>query len=750
MYYLCYVYLPIYNELTHRMRRATTIIAILLLAVASLNAQSPRVVLKSIVEGDKERAIERLEKINIKTRNEMPEMCLLAEAALLCMSDQDLSNMMRGYEKYATHLDEILTSENLDKVFKGSDISLEEVTQRIESNSYDAVKADNKEETWRKYLDLATKGLHKDLEEIKQHLENVVHENVLKQRSVEVCDKFIAEFPESKYLGAINKHRTKILYDNAMSSSNEEILEQFIAEYPTYERLIDVTTRLMEMRYKRIVRSENIEQMRWFIDLYPNYKEVSRLKQTMANIEYPTLEDSKEALEAFVAYYPNVRQASEAKSRINIFRIIEECNIGEIFRYIKQHGYEPSYTRMQRAIFEKHGHLILTDDINRVALVRFCDSEGKVGYLNLEGRVVVAAQYEYRGYIGMGIPSDKSKDVFECLSDRGLAIVIKDGKYGAINSRGDVVIPTQYKDIAFLNSEVACVVSTESGNGGQWQNTTYVCTTYDYKGTKLEDERRYEIGYGIATFNNWDTTWFNTNVNIKDSLDEWEKSIYVNGKYIGTAYGGFHTLTPNYRWFQAKNDEKINVIARNGTVVTLNFRSYDIEIIFDNVIMAESISSGNRCVIDLDKQSIISKDKFRQMYPMSNNMILVQYVDNSFGFVNRSLSAAITDRYDRAYSFSCGTAAVIKGGVGYLINSEGKQVSATYDDIAPLAGHKGLYKVSKNGKCGIIDGNDDIIVAIEHEPAKTGHYTNDKLSSIHSIAGVIEWANGVKTTIFER
>lgn len=738
--------MPIYNELTDKMKRATTIIATILLAITSVEAQSPRVVIRSIIDGENLKAIEKLEKINIKTRNEMPEMCILAEAAVLCMADQELDNMMRGYEMFVTHREAISNSEHLDKIFKGNDTTLEEVAERIETNSYEAVKADNKEDTWRKYLTHATKGEHKAIEEIKLQLELVAHENVLKQRSVEACDKFITEFPESKHVEAIKKHRAKILYDKAMNSSSEEILEQFIAEFPNYERLSDVTTRLMDLRYKRISRSENIEQMRWFVDLYPNYKEISRLKQVMANIEYPTLNDSKEALEAFVSYYPNVRQAGEAKSRLNVFRIIEECNIGEIFRYIKQHGYEPSYTRMQRAIFEKHGHLILTDDISKVSLIRFCNNEGKVGYLNLEGRVVVAAEYEYRGYIGMGIPSSNSKDVFECLTDRGLAIIIKDGKYGAINSRGEVVIPAQYKDIAFLNSEVACVVSTESGA----QNTTYVCTTYNYNGTKIEDNRRYEIGYGIATFNNWDTTWFNTNVNIKDSLDEWEKSIYVNGKYIGTAYGGFHTLTPNYRWFQVKNDEKINVIARNGNVVTLNFRSYDIEIIFDNVIMAESISSGNRCVIDLDKQSIISKDKFREMYAMSDNLILVQYVDNSFGFVNRSLSTAFAEHYDRAYSFSCGTAAVIKGGVGYLINSEGKQVSTTYDDIAPLAGHKGLYKVSKDGKCGIIDGNDDIVVAIEHEPAKVSHYSNDKLSSIHCVAGVIEWANGIKTTIYKK
>ena len=44
--------------------------------------------------------------------------------------------------------------------------------------------------------------------------------------------------------------------------------------------------------------------------------------------------------------------------------------------------------------------------------------------------------------------------------------------------------------------------------------------------------------------------------------------------------------------------------------------------------------------------------------------------------------------------------------------------------------------------------NDDIVVAIEYQPLQSGRYSSDRLTSIHSVAGVIEWANGVKTPIF--
>ena len=729
------------------MKRFFAILTILLCAY-SVTAQSPRVVLKSITEGDRAKAVERLDKISLKTRNEMPEMCILAEAALLCMPEQDVASKLRGYEMLATHLTAITSSENIEKTFKGSDTSLSDIIRYIEHNSWISVAEHNNEATFREYLELAKRGSHTSLIQIKQQLEDMLYANVLRAQDKELCKAFIEEFPQSKYRADVERHHTKILYNEAMRSTNEELMERFLAEHSDYERAGDVATRLMEHRYKRISRSEDLEQMRWFVDLYPNYRDITNLKQRMANIEYPQLKDSRESLEAFLEYYPSVRQASEARSRLEIFKLIDNANISEIFQYIKRNGYDRNYTRMQRAIAKKHGYILLSNDINTLSLVRFRNLEGKVGYLGLNGQVVVAAQYDLSSDNGVGSANSRRASAFECLAQRGAAVVIKDGKYGVINSSGALIIPTVYENISLLDGEIICVMERRS-DGGQWQNATFVCDVFDYKGGQLAKGREYKVGSGSAQYHNWDVTWFSANVSLKDTHNEWEKSIYVDGKFIGTAMGGFHSLTPDYRWFKTSNDDRMHVLSRKGEVTTLTFQSYDIEVIFGNVIMAESISTGNRCVIDLDKRSIISKDRFREMYPMSDDIILVQYTDNSFGYVDRHFTAKSTERYSRAYSYSCATAAVIKGGVGYLIDKQGKQVSSTYDDIAPLAGHSGLYKVVKDGKCGIIDANDDIVIAIEHQPKSTNHYTSDKLSSVQSLGGVIEWSGGVKTLIFK-
>ena len=724
----------------------TTILSIL--CVMSAVAQSPRAVIKSIMEGERQKAVERLEKINLKTRNEMPEMCILAEAAMLSMEEQSNENKLRSYEMLSTHIAEIRASENIEKVFKGNDTTLEGVITSIEQQSLKAVIEIDTESCYRHYISLADRGGHGDMATLLHKFEVKMFEGVISERSVDACNSFLAEFPESEYRTKVEAHRANLRYDEAMSSTDESVMERFIADFPKYEKINDVATRLMEHRYRRVVQSENLNDMKWFVDRYPNYHQMGSLKQMMANIEYPTLEDSRVALEAFVEYYPKVRQVAEANSRIVIFKIIEGGDIGEILRYIKKSGYDRHYTRMQRAIAEKHGYIILSQDINAVSLIRFRTIEGKVGYLNHEGKLVVEPKYELRNYMGLGLLSRYSADVFECRADRGMAMVFSEGKLGVINSSGQLIIATEYSDIAFMDSEILCVISSKGIE--EQSKGSLKCAVYDYNGAKIADERSYSTGAGATTANNWDTSWFTANVSIKDTRDDWEKSIYIDGKFVGSAYGGLHYITPHYRWFQAQNDERINVISRTGNVTTLNFHSYDIEVIYNNIIMAESISSGNRCVIDLDRQSIISKDKFRDMWAMSEDVILVQYLDNSFGFVNKDFATTINQRYDRAYSFSCGTAAVIKGSQAYLIDKSGKQVSTYYDDIAPLAGYKGLYKVMLAGKCGIIDANNDIVVEITHEPIKQSHYTSDKLSSINCNNGVIEWGDGSKSLIFSK
>ena len=117
------------------MKRISLLIVLILVAELAL-AQNPRALFKSLAEGDIMASTERYEKISDKTREKMPEMCYLAEAALLNMPKQMGVNKLHGYEILSEHIDDIRNSANVEKTFQGLDIGLEQVISNIEEESF--------------------------------------------------------------------------------------------------------------------------------------------------------------------------------------------------------------------------------------------------------------------------------------------------------------------------------------------------------------------------------------------------------------------------------------------------------------------------------------------------------------------------------------------------------------------------------------------------------------------------------------
>lgn len=66
--------------------------------------------------------------------------------------------------------------------------------------------------------------------------------------------------------------------------------------------------------------------------------------------------------------------------------------------------------------------------------------DGKWGYINKTGKVVIPLQY------------DDAYSFYE-----GLAVVKKDGKYGFINKTGKIIVPLQYDDVGAFYEGLAWV-----------------------------------------------------------------------------------------------------------------------------------------------------------------------------------------------------------------------------------------------------------------------------------------------------
>ncbi len=722
-----------------------SLLIILSLSAQIATAQNPRAVFKSLAENDIAESTERFQKINDKTTVKMPEMCYLAEAALYNMSEQPGSNKIEGYKILAKHINEIRSSENADKVFHKLDISLSDVITNIENESCDYVIEQDNEELYVSYVALAQQAGHHRLSEIEQHLERCRYNVIMERATIARCNLFLETYPQSAYYDKVATVLMNLRYDEAMKSDIEGVVETFIATYPNHTNIDLVANHLMELRYKRIFNTKNLNDMKWFVELYPNHSNMAEIKQTMANIEYPTLEDSREALAQFIEYYPTTTQVADAQNRIDIFDILESGDLGKFVRYYVRNGYNANFYALQCSVAQHNGYVILSKDIDKLALIRFANSEGKVGYCDLEGNIIFEPQFD--GTFDKYFYQKSTNGLEECTTERGMAIVSLNGKQGIINTKGEYILEPKYKQIALWSSGIAAIKSIKYHTDDEWEWSEHIYTLYDYDGNLKLDNQKIEHGSDVTPYPDWETSWFSCDAKFVDTADNYTKTLYIDGKMYGNVMGGIYPFNDNYKLFSCVGSDKTHIINKVGEVLAVNIILQETSCLFDNIIGTKSFS-WKSMIISLDARKTLSYDEYQEVYDMSDDRMLVKNNDSTYTFLDKTLSPAISHCFNKAHSFCNGSAAVYNGNFWYLINKQGEQISANYEDLAPLMEYSGLYVVMNEGKYGIIDAFDNVVVELKYELPNNGWQLPIYLQSHNG--GIVEWKGGIKTQLFNK
>ena len=726
------------------MKRLSLLITIFL-SVQIATAQNPRAVFKSLAENDIAASTEHFEKINDKTTEKMPEMCHLAKAALFNMPKQPGSNKIEGYKILAKHINEIRSSENAEKVFHKLDISLSDVITNIENESCNYVIKQDNEELYVSYIALAQQAGHHRLSEIEQHLERCRYNAIMERATIAKCNFFLDTYPQSAYHDEVATVLMNLHYDEAMKSDNEGVVETFMATYPNHTNIDLAANHLMGLRYKRIFSTKNLNDMKWFVELYPDHSNMTEIKQTMADIEYPTLEDSREALAQFIEYYPTTSYVADAQQRIDIFDILECGDFNKFVRYYVRNGYDANFYALQCSVAKINGYVILSNNIDKLALIRFANSEGKVGYCDLEGNIILEPQFDSK--FEKFFYQKSTNDLEECTTERGLAIVSYGGKQGVINTKGEYLIEPKYHQVAFWNDGIAAIKSVKLHTTVEWEWAEHFYTLFDYNGAVKLENQTMESDSDFMGYPDWDTSWFTCNATFEDTSEEYIKRLYTDYEYIGRVYGGLHSLSDDYKMFTRDGEGKTCFIDRAGNTISAEVNINDTECLYDNVIKSELSSSWKSVIIDLDARKYLSQNEYKKVISMSEGMILVFHHDETIGFITKELKPAFEQRFKRAYNFYNGSAAVYKDNSWYLINKKGEQISANYDDLHPIPDCEGLYAVMLGDKYGIIDAYDNIVVKIENELPCKDWYTSE-IYSISQSGGLVEWKGGKKTQLY--
>lgn len=286
---------------------------------------------------------------------------------------------------------------------------------------------------------------------------------------------------------------------------------------------------------------------------------------------------------------------------------------------------------------------------------------GKWGYIDKNLMVVIRAQY------------DEASDFKE-----GLAVVGNNGKYGFVDKSGNVVIPLQYDYAASFSEGLAVVEKDELWGYIDTKGNAVIPIEYIFE--------VYDFSEGLAAV-------------------------------IGE-----------------NDDYKYSFIDKSGKVVIPpRFIHYD-------NMGAAPFSEGLAAVYDehgkygyIDKNgALVIPIQFEQASLFSEGMAAVSK-DGKWGYINRNGDMVVPMQYEYAGNYSEGLAAVKKNNLWGFINKEGKVViDYKFQTSFIPSFHEGLAVAIKNNKCGYINrrGEVEIPILYDYEWGPQAQHFSEGLAAV--------------------
>jgi len=146
-------------------------------------------------------------------------------------------------------------------------------------------------------------------------VENLLIRYVREENKVEIANRFLEEFPESKYVGNVEHIRTYIDYRTAENTNTVEAYNAFLKQYPEAAQKNIAVAKRNKIAYKKAVEMNSLSSLKAFVKQYPEADQIEDARKRMSILAYNVASKSRtlEALENFMKEYPNSTKMPEAK-----------------------------------------------------------------------------------------------------------------------------------------------------------------------------------------------------------------------------------------------------------------------------------------------------------------------------------------------------------------------------------------------------------------------------------------------------
>lgn len=157
--------------------------------------------------------------------------------------------------------------------------------------------------------------LNKNMDWERGLVEDKLIKFVREENNLDYAEKFLKEFPDSKYYENVVHIRNYIEFRKAENAATVQALQEFIKKYPNAAQVSIAQEQSHAIAYKEALAKKSLSALKAFVKTYPNAVQVEDAKKLMGVMAYEEAAKARtlEAIENFMREYPNSTKMPDAK-----------------------------------------------------------------------------------------------------------------------------------------------------------------------------------------------------------------------------------------------------------------------------------------------------------------------------------------------------------------------------------------------------------------------------------------------------
>jgi hypothetical protein len=572
----------------------------------------------------------------------------------------------------------------------------------------------------------------KTIQSLAVNIGNKGIEKYSKTKSVESYNAFLSRyyFSDSILLEKTFLKRDEIKLTEAIGSQSSKHIDEFLLQHPQSTLYQKAKKLFYDFQYTEETPDKTIYQYQKFIKQFPNSPNISFAEKNLFNLIQTF--HSSDSLNNFIKNY-STSLTREAAWKLLYSTSVKSYNKEELSDFLMKY---PDYPFNETILKE----IALSENI----LLPLKNTDDKYGYIDTIGNWVISPQFDDALVFSEGFAvvsknnsyyyiNKEGNKISELYTDEiesyknGVAIIKKESKSYLVNRTGQI-ITKGYNDLNELSDGLFTCRTDQAAGAINTKGETVIPFIYKSLGKFKRGYANYEKydslnKFGLISVTNqclpplWD--WIS-------AVDTNNIVIVKNKNKFGILHVNEQLLLPTDYDYIVHCVNEIYLVVKNNLYGFYNIKDKCFVTSIDynfNISLSPSdytngkyyklIKNNEVALVDANGRYSINFGNYSDLFFAKCDIIRVQK-NNKFGFIDRKLKAITPFEFEKASDFENDLAIVFKSNNTMLIDKSGKALYFIKNGVLKKYDQK-LYLVKLNELMGLIDNYGMLVLNIEFE-----------------------------------